>query len=74
MKINIKSNVQKMFVDINDGDTFLLNGYIYIKAYNPISNTSVAVRLKDGYIDNTIDDIDDVVVIDTELNVNNNPF
>lgn len=74
MKINIKSNSQKMFMDIKEGDTFLLNGNIYIKVYDPVDCTCFSVRLKDGFVDRSIDDIDDVIVVDTELNVNNSPF
>ena len=74
MKINIKSNSQKMFMDIKEGDTFLLNGDIYIKVYDLVDCTYFSVRLKDGIVDRSIDDIDDVIVVDTELNVNNSPF
>lgn len=74
MKINIKSNTQKMFMDIKEGDTFLLNGDIYIKVYDPVDCTHFSVRLKDGFADRSIDDIDDVIMVDTELNVNNSPF
>ena len=74
MKINIKSNAQKMFMDIKEGDTFLLNGDVYIKGYYPRDDIFIAVRLKDGFMDDTIDGIDDVIVVDTELNVNNSPF
>lgn len=74
MKINIKSNSQKMFMDMKEGDTFLLNGDIYIKVYDPVDCTYFSVRLKDGFADRSIDDIDDVIVVDTELNVNNSQF
>ena len=74
MKINIKSNSQKMFMDIKEGDTFLINGDIYIKVYDPVDCTYFSVRLKDGFADRNIDDVDDIIVVDTELNVNNSPF
>ena len=74
MKINFNTNTQKMFIDIKQGDTFVFNGDIYIKGYDPIDDMFVAVRLKDGFFDDTIDDVDDVIVVDMELHVNNSPF
>ena len=74
MKINFNANSQKMFMDIKEGDTFLINGDIYIKVYDPVDCTYFSVRLKDGFADRNIDDVDDIIVVDTELNVNNSPF
>ena len=75
MKINFNVNSQKkMFMDIEEGETFFHNGDIYIKGYHPCIEEYMAIRLKDGFVDDTIDDVDDVIVVKTELNVDNSPF
>ena len=76
MKVNIKNtNNQKEFGDLADGTTFYINkgSGIYIKAFGSKVG-AIAVRLNDGFVDTEIDDFDDVIVVDAEVNITNNPF
>lgn len=74
MKINIKSNNAIPFEDVCTGDTFLFKGKVYMKIFNDEYDSCHAVSLDNGCVDNRIDDTDDVIIVDTELNVNNLPF
>lgn len=71
MKVNVKGVQTDTFDDLTDGQTFMYEGNVYMKAY--YQNQSIAVRLTDGFV---VDDFvyDDVTVVDAEVTVSTNPF
>ena len=74
MKVNMNGNNTTLFMNVNEGETFLYGGQCYIKALNEQSGIYYAINLYDGLFNNQIDDIDDVLVVNTEVNVINCPF
>jgi hypothetical protein len=74
MKVNMNGNNTTLFMDVQEGETFLYGGQCYIKALDEKSGMYYAINLHDGLFNNEIDDIDDVLVVNTEVNVINCPF
>ena len=81
MKINLKGCKNKTFLELKFGDTFLFDGNVYMKGKD-YNGFEVAISLKDGTVFNVENDIhdvlldmvDDVICLESELNVVHTPF
>ena len=71
MKVNIKGVQADTFDNLTDGQTFIYEGNVYMKAY--YQSQYIAVRLTDGFVDDNFD-YDKVTVVDAEVTVSTNPF
>lgn len=78
MKINFNTSSSVEYMDVEVGQTFIMDGVVYMKVINEDDfedNYEVlAISLNNGKVNHLIDDTDHVVVVETELNVVNMPF
>ena len=78
MKINFNTNSSVEYMDVEIGQTFIMDGVVYMKVINEDdfedNDEVLAISLNNGRVNHLINDTDHVVVVETELNVVNMPF
>lgn len=78
MKINFNTSSSVEYMDVEVGQTFIMDGVVYMKVINEDdfedNDEVLAISLNNGKVNHLIDYTDHVVVVETELNVVNMPF
>jgi hypothetical protein len=78
MKINFNTSSSVEYMDVEVGQTFIMDGVVYMKVINEDDfeddSEFLAISLNNGKVNHLIDDTDHVVIVETELNVVNMPF
>ena len=78
MKINFNTSSSVKYMDVKVGQTFIMDGVVYMKVINEDDfeddDEILAISLNNGKVNHLIDDTDHVVIVETELNVVNVPF